>query len=67
MSTIVCDCLGLIGEISQLIHYSPKRSLISNKCRNELNPNSQGLKPLCATRWTVRTGAIESVIENYEA
>ena len=25
MSTIVRDCLGLIGEISQLIHYSPKR------------------------------------------
>ena len=67
MSTIVRDCLGLIGEISQLIHYSPKRSLVFNKCKNELNPNSHGLKPLCPTRWTVRTGAIESVIENYQA
>ena len=44
--TIVRDSLGLIGEISQLINYSPKRSFIFSKCKDELCPHTKGLKPL---------------------
>ena len=32
--------------------------------KNEVSPDSQGLKPFCPTTWTVRTAAIESVVEN---
>ena len=59
-------CLSLVMEISQLIRYSPKRTFLFNNIKNEVSPDSQGLKPLCPTRWTVRTAAIESVVENYE-
>ena len=27
---------------------------------------SPGLRPLCPTRWTVRTGALDSILKNYE-
>ena len=53
-------------DISQLIRYSPKRTFLFNSIKNEVSSDSQGLKPLCPTRWTVRTAAIESVVENYE-
>ena len=51
----------------QLIKYSPKRSVIFSRYKDDLSPDSKGLKPLCPTRWTVRTEAIASVINNYEA
>lgn len=44
--TIVRDSLGLIGEISQLINYSPKCSFIFSKCKDELCPHTKDLKPL---------------------
>ena len=62
----VQDCLSLVMEILQLIRYSPKCTFLFNNIKNEVSPDSQGLKPLCPTRWTVRTAAIESVVENYE-
>ena len=46
--------------------YSLKRTFLFNNIKNEVSPDSQGLKPLCPTRWTVCTVAIESVVENYE-
>ena len=57
----------MITEIIQLIKYSPKRSVVFSKYKDELSPDSKGLKPLCPTRWTVRTEEITSVINNYEA
>ena len=26
-----------------------------------------GIKPLCPTRWTVRTGAVDAILKNYDA
>ena len=52
-------------ELSQLIRYSPKRSTLFQNLQSQLSPQSPSLKPLCPTRWTVRTAAISSVIENY--
>ena len=34
--------------------------------QSQLSHSSPSLKPLCPTRWTVRTGAINSVLTNYQ-
>ena len=34
--------------------------------QSELFPGLPSLKPLCSTRWRVRTGAILSIIQNYK-
>ena len=52
-------------ELSQLIRYSPERSSLFASLQHQLSPNAHSLKPLCPTRWTVRTGAISSVLSNY--
>jgi len=64
---LVRDTLGLIGEINQLIGNSPKRSALFRKLKMETSATAPGIRPLCPTRWTVRTGAIKSVLDNYEA
>ena len=33
--------------------------------QSQLAPGSASLKPLCPTRWTIRIGAIQSVLCNY--
>ena len=52
-------------ELSQLIRFSPKRSSLFQNLQDQLATSSRSLKPLCPTRWTVRTGAIHSVLSNY--
>lgn len=51
----------------QLICHSPKQSLIlkKKKFKEELTPESKGIKLLYLTRWTVHTGAIQTVLDNY--
>ena len=61
----VRDALDLVIELSQLIRYSPKRSTLFETLQSQLSPQSPSLKPLCPSRWTVRTAAINSVISNY--
>ena len=65
LCVIVRDCLGLVGEMLHLIKYSPNRYLVFEKCQKEFSPESPGLRPLCPTRWTVRTGALDSILKNY--
>lgn len=62
----VRDALNFISELNALIRASPKRLAVFEKLKNELSAASPGLKPLCVTRWTVRSGAIDAVIKNYE-
>ena len=53
-------------EIVKLINYSPKRKhLFSEKHFDSEGPSTTGIKPLCPTRWTARTAAIEAVINHY--
>ena len=59
--------LDNIMELTQLIRYSPKRTLVFQQCKQELSIGGVGLRPLCPTRWTVRTQAIEAVLKNYAA
>ena len=61
------DALGLVTEISNIIRNSPKRLASFKMIQQELCPDSPDLKPLCPTRWTVRTAAITAVLENYSA
>ena len=61
----VRDALDLTSELSSLIHASPKRLALFQNLKSELNYATPGLKPLCPTRWTVRTAALDAVIKNY--
>lgn len=63
--TSIRDILHLVMELVQLIKWSPKRSSLFQQVKCEISPETQDLKPLCPTRWTVRTGAIHAVIINY--
>lgn len=63
-TTCIRDALETAKEIGKLIRYSPKRShLFATK----LQESSDGvtLKPLCPTRWTARTAAIEAILTDY--
>ena len=60
------EALDLVMELSQFIRFSPKRSTLFQTLQSQLTPGAPSLKPLCPTRWTVRTRAIESVLTNYE-
>ena len=58
------DALFLTGELANLIRASPKRLALFNQLRSEVAPSAPGIKPLCPTRWTVRTSAIDSILKN---
>ena len=63
--TVIQDALTVATELATIIHGSPKH-LAQFKClQEEISKGLPGLKPLCPTRWTVRTGAIHAVISNY--
>ena len=57
--------LDNVMELSQLIRYSPKCTVVFQQCKQELSIGGVGLRPLCPTRWTVWTGAIDAVLKNY--
>jgi len=60
---LLCDALENVREIVKLINFSPKRKhLLSMKLCND---EGVTLNPLCPTRWTVRTGAINAVLKDY--
>ena len=64
-----CQCvreaLALTSELASLIRASPKRLGLFEHIQSDLSPDSPGLKPLCPTRWTIRTAALNAVIKNY--
>ena len=59
--------LDNVMELTQLIRYSPKRTLVFQQCKQELSIKGVGLRPLCPTHWTVQTAAIDAVLKNYPA
>lgn len=60
------DALDLIFEVEKLISYSPKREVLFLKQKLETSPLAPNLRPLCPTRWPVRTAAIGLLLQNYE-
>ena len=59
------DALDLVMGVADLIRYSPKRATLFEAIQAQLAPGSPSLKPLCSTRWTVRTCALHSILSNY--
>lgn len=59
------DALVITSELGTLIRASPKRLAQFRCLREQLSPGSPGLKPLCPTRWSVRTGSIDAILKNY--
>ena len=58
------NAIDITREIAKLINFSPKRShLFNEKLAQE--EHGVSLKPLCPTRWTVRTVAIEAILKDY--
>lgn len=63
--TIVRDTLDIVTELAKLIRNSAKRSSLFESIKSQMSPDTSNLRPLCPTRWTVRTGAIGAVLANY--
>lgn len=64
------DAIELYKDLYKLIQLSPKTShlfltKLQATCSSESQVHVTGLKPLCLTRWTVRTGSIDVVIKDY--
>ena len=45
---------------------SLKRTTLYDTMESQVSSKAQNLKPLCPTRWTVRTIAIKPILDNYE-
>ena len=61
------ESLLLVSELSTLIRASPKHLALFKSIQQQFSVQAPGIKPLCPTRWTVRTGAIDSILQNYSA
>jgi len=61
----VRDAMDIAREIHKLINYSPKRKTLFTQLATGEDRSSGTIKPLCPTRWTVRTAALESILTNY--
>ena len=59
------DAISIVRELYNIIRMSQKRLAQFNHLKTHALPNSPSLKPLCPTRWSVRTAAINSVLQNY--
>ena len=64
-SLCVREALDLVMGLSQLIRFSPKRASLFAALQAQVSAGAPTLKPLCPTRWTVRTEAIQAVLANY--
>ena len=58
-------CFSYSREICKLINFSPKRKHLFSEKLHENGGPTMGVKPLCPTRWTVRTEALNAVIKQY--
>ena len=65
---VIKESLLIVTELSTLVRASPKRLALFKNIQHQSSFHAQApnIKPLCPTRWTVRTGAINSVLQNYD-
>ena len=66
MLVYVRDTLDTVYEISNFIRYSPKRLHLFLTKLQDSEEGSVSLKPLCPTRWTARTSAINAILEDFD-
>ena len=61
------DALNFSMELIQLIKYSPKRQNVFERIKAQQSSlSTAGIRTLCPTRWTVRSGAMQAIISNYK-
>ena len=66
--TSLKEALNFAMDVIQLIKYSPTRQVIFETVQKQQDSSStSGIRTLCPTRWTVRTGVMQAIINNYEA
>ena len=58
--------MDIVREIDKLINYSPKRNHLFFTMVAESEEEGGTIKPRCPTRWTCRTAALESVLNQYQ-
>ena len=54
-----------VQEICKLIKRSPKRDTKLDELRSKSKNDPRGIHALCPTRWTVRSEALQSILQNY--
>ena len=59
------DALDITYEITNLIKKSRCYDAIFNHLEEEMDGDSPGIRVLCPTRWTVRTEAFQSILDNF--
>jgi Domain of unknown function (DUF4371)/hAT family C-terminal dimerisation region len=71
---LIRDVLDFTRELVNFVKASPKRSRLFEELQRLVSGAGQdnagrqtSLRPLCPTRWTVRTASLSSVSTNYEA
>ena len=62
---IMADVFDIVLELSKMFKYSAKKKAMLLKLKSELCPETPGVKPLCATRWTVRAQSLKAFVLNY--
>ena len=60
------DGLNFAMEVIQLIKFSPKRQVVFKSIQAQQGSLNSSIRSLCPTRWTVRTGAMQAIVTNYE-
>ena len=70
LCTLIRNVMEFIHNLVQLIKFSPKRLFAFDSLRKDAairsGESTSALRTLCPTRWTVRHGAINSILMNYE-
>lgn len=70
-SKLLSDTMSNANEIVKLVKYSPKRENwlkeIKANLADEEGRSVAGVAKFSATRWTVRAGCLQSILNNYEA
>ena len=68
--TLIRNVMEFIHDLVQLIKFSSKRLFAYDSLRKDAairsGESTPALRTLCPTRWTVRHGAINSILLNYE-
>ena len=59
------SALETTHEITKLVKYSPRRENLFHEIKDELAPDTPGIRVLCPKRWTVKADSMRSIVENY--
>lgn len=69
---LIRDTIEFVKDVVNFVRASPVRLRVFEGITQEIGTlaeasSTTSLRPLCPTRWTVRLGSIQSVIDNYSA